>query len=128
MDSGVNSGGFIVELAEAATGAVQAAGRHQSAVMAQKWQRIQKRLRAELGEDVFTSWFGRVELESLDDGCLQVSVPTKFLSKWLRSHYSEHLLKCCAAEFDHVERLEFRVRQPHDTVLMQREARRNPAA
>jgi len=122
----VNSGGFIVELAEAATGAVQAAGRHQSAVMAQKWQRIQKRLRAELGEDVFTSWFGRVELESLDDGCLQVSVPTKFLSKWLRSHYSEHLLKCCAAEFDHVERLEFRVRQPHDTVLMQREARPGP--
>lgn len=87
--------------------------------MTQKWDRIQKRLRAELGEDVFTSWFGRVELESLDDGCLQVSVPTKFLSKWLRSHYADHLLKCCSAEFDHVEKLEFRVRQPHDTLPAQ---------
>ncbi len=89
--------------------------------MNQKWQRIQKRLRAELGEDVFTSWFGRVELESLEDGCLHVSVPTKFLSKWLRSHYSDHLLKCCSAEFDHVERLEFRVRQPHDAVRLQQQ-------
>jgi len=113
----VNSGGFIVELAaEAGTGSAPTDSRHQYALMEQKWQRIQKRLRAELGEDVFTSWFGRVELESLEDGCLQVSVPTKFLSKWLRSHYSDHLLKCCSTEFDHVERLDFRVRQPHDTV------------
>jgi chromosomal replication initiator protein len=111
-----------VELAaEAEVGAAPAVGRHQSALLAQKWQRIQKRLRAELGEDVFTSWFGRVELESLEDGCLQVSVPTKFLSKWLRSHYSDHLLKCCSAEFDNVERLEFRVRQPHDAVRMKQQ-------
>jgi len=87
--------------------------------MDEKWERIQKRLRAELGEDVFTSWFGRVELESLDNGCLHVSVPTKFLSKWLRSHYADHLLKCCSAEFDNVEKLEFRVRQPHDTLPTQ---------
>jgi len=111
-----------VELAEAGLGGEAAVARHPTTPMAQKWERIQKRLRAELGEDVFTSWFGRVELESLEDGCLQVSVPTKFLSKWLQSHYAEHLLKCCSAEFDHVERLEFRVRQPHDGVLMQRQS------
>jgi len=122
----MNSGGFIVELAEATTGVVSAAGRQQTKLMDQKWEKIKKRLRAELGEDVFTSWFGRVELESLDEGCLQVSVPTKFLSKWLRSHYADHLLKCCRAEFEDVERLEFRVRQPHDALTAERHQTSGP--
>ncbi len=78
-----------------------------------KWRRIQSRLRAELGEDVFTSWFGRVELENYDGRVVQVSVPTKFLRNWLQSHYSEKLLACCGTELSGVNRLEFRVRQPH---------------
>lgn len=88
-----------------------------------KWQRVQGRLRAELGDDVFTSWFGRMELESLDQGCVQVSVPTKFLRKWLQSHYASHLLACCSSEFEDVKRLEFRVRQPHDAALAARKAK-----
>jgi chromosomal replication initiator protein len=79
-----------------------------------KWTRIQSRLRAELGEDVFTSWFGRVELEACDGRVVQVSVPTKFLKTWLQSHYSDRLLASCRAELNGVDRLEFRVRQPHD--------------
>ncbi len=78
-----------------------------------KWRRIQSRLRAELGDDVFTSWFGRVELEGYDGRVVQVSVPTKFLRNWLQSHYSEKLLSCCGTELGGVNRLEFRVRQPH---------------
>lgn len=78
-----------------------------------KWRRIQSRLRAELGEDVFTSWFGRVELEAYDGRVVQVSVPTKFLKNWLQSHYSDKLLACCGSELNGASRLEFRVRQPH---------------
>ncbi len=78
-----------------------------------KWQRIQTRLRATLGEDVFTSWFGRVELEGYDGRVVQVSVPTKFLRNWLQNHYSDKLLACCGTELSGANRLEFRVRQPH---------------
>jgi chromosomal replication initiator protein len=78
-----------------------------------KWRRIQSRLRAEVGEDVFTSWFGRVELDSYDGRVVHVSVPTKFLRNWLQSHYSDKLLACCNTELSGVSRLEFRVRQPH---------------
>ncbi len=78
-----------------------------------KWRRIQSRLRAELGDDVFTSWFGRVELEGYDGRVVQMSVPTKFLRNWLQSHYSEKLITCCGSELGGVNRLEFRVRQPH---------------
>jgi chromosomal replication initiator protein len=81
--------------------------------MEHKWRRIQSRLRAELGDDVFTSWFGRVELENYDGRVVQVSVPTKFLRNWLQSHYSDKLLACCGSELSGVNRLEFRVRQPH---------------
>ncbi len=93
-----------------------------------KWRRVQARLRAELGEDVFTSWFGRMELESCDGGIVQVSVPTKFLRNWLQSHYSERLLACCSAELTGIERLEFRVRQPHDAALAERRSAERPAA
>lgn len=79
-----------------------------------KWGRIKILLRAELGEKVFTSWFGRVELEAIKDQTVYLSVPTKFLKKWLQSHYNDRLLSSCAKEFKGVERIEFRVRQPHD--------------
>ncbi len=41
------------------------------------WDRIKARLRVELGEDVFTSWFARVEFELMyfdpDDGAHPIS-------------------------------------------------------
>jgi chromosomal replication initiator protein len=31
----------------------------------ERWQRVKHQLRSELGEDVFSSWFGRMEFESV---------------------------------------------------------------
>ena len=87
---------------------------HDPKVLQKKWERSKSRLRAELGEDIFKSWFGRVDLEALCGSTVHLSVPTPFLRKWLQSHYSDRLLRCCAAELGEVERVEFRVRQPHD--------------
>ena len=56
------------------------------------WRRCCTRLRAELGEDVFTSWFGRMELEAVQTGVVRLSVPTRFLRNWIQSHYSERVL------------------------------------
>ncbi|MCI0466608.1 MAG: hypothetical protein L0Y57_06330, partial [Beijerinckiaceae bacterium] len=36
-----------------------------SAGTSEAWVRIRRRLRAELGEEVFSSWFGCLELEAL---------------------------------------------------------------
>ena len=90
-----------------------------------KWRRIQSRL-GRVGEDVFTSWFGRVELESYDGRVVHVSVPTKFLRNWLQSHYSDKLLACCGTELNGVNGLEFRVRQPHMAAV--EKLKRRPAA
>ncbi len=48
-----------------------------------RWRRVKERLRSELGDDVFTSWFGRMELESAASGVLRLSVPTRFLRNWI---------------------------------------------
>lgn len=77
-----------------------------------KWPRIQARLRAELGEDVYNSWFGRIELEAFKDGTVSLSIPTRFLKSWLQSHYQERVLANCQTEEPSVTRVDFRVRQP----------------
>ncbi len=88
---------------------------HDPKSLQKKWERTRTRLRAELGEDIFKSWFGRVELEAIHGTTAHLSVPTPFLRKWLKSHYKERLLSCCSAEFKDVLQVEFRVRQPHDS-------------
>ena len=77
------------------------------------WAKIKSRLRAELGEDVFASWFRGVELEQVDEEVVHLTVATRFLRNWLRTHYYDFVLRLARAEWPSAERVEFRVRQPH---------------
>lgn len=77
-----------------------------------KWARIKSRLRASLGEDVFTSWFARVELENFEQDTIDLSVPTRFLKNWLESHYIDRVMGACKTEFEGLARINFSVRQP----------------
>ena len=88
---------------------------HDPKSLQKKWERTKSRLRAELGDDIFKSWFGRVDLEAIKDSTAHLSVPTPFLKKWLHSHYKDRLLRCCNAEFRGIEQIEFRIRRPHDS-------------
>ena len=65
---------------------------------AEAWRRCCRRLRAELGEDVFSSWFGRLELDGVRDGVAQLSVPTRFLKSWIQSHYTDKILSTLTTE------------------------------
>jgi chromosomal replication initiator protein len=76
----------------------------------ERWQRIKERLRFELGDDVFSSWFGRMDFESVEDGAVRLSVPTRFLRKWIQSHYAEKVLAQWQAEDGDIGRLELSVR------------------
>ncbi len=62
------------------------------------WTRVKRRLRAELGEDVFTSWLARLELDKLCDGCATLSVPTRFLKSWIEAHYLDRVLATYKSE------------------------------
>jgi chromosomal replication initiator protein len=76
----------------------------------ERWQRVKEQLRKQLGEDVFTSWFGRMELDAADNGMVRLSVPTRFLRTWIQAHYSEHVLAKWQAEDATISRLELSVR------------------
>jgi len=75
-----------------------------------RWERVKKRLRSEVGDDVFSSWFARMELETVDKGAVRLSVPTRFLRNWIQSHYSEKVLGTWQAEDPELTRLELTVR------------------
>ncbi|WP_294535600.1 chromosomal replication initiator protein DnaA [uncultured Rhodoblastus sp.] len=62
------------------------------------WARFCARLRTEVGDAVYTSWFTRLELDRIDDGCAVLSVPTKFLKSWIQAHYLEKLRGALIAE------------------------------
>jgi chromosomal replication initiator protein len=76
----------------------------------QRWSRVKERLRVLVGENVFSSWFARMELESSEGETVKLSVPTRFLKSWVQSHYAEKLLECWQSEQPAVGRIELTVR------------------
>ena len=74
------------------------------------WDRVKTRLRLELGEDVFSSWFARAELDAVDGGTVQISVPTRFLKSWIASHYQDRLIELWRMQDETALRVELRVR------------------
>ena len=74
------------------------------------WKRCCARLRAELGEDIFTSWFGRLELETAADGRACFTVPTRFLKSWIESHYVDRILAALNSEIGGIADLTIAVR------------------
>src|SRR5271165_5053001 len=76
----------------------------------ERWSRVKGRLKAEVGDDIYSSWFARMDLEDLDQETVRLSVPTRFLKSWIQSHYAERVLACWQAEQNTVGRIELTVR------------------
>ena len=76
----------------------------------ERWTRVKDRLRAEVGEDVYSSWFARMELDGSEGDTVKLSVPTRFLKSWIQSHYAERVLACWQAEQPDFSRIELTVR------------------
>jgi chromosomal replication initiator protein len=76
----------------------------------ERWTRVKDRLRAEVGDDVYSSWFARMELDGSEGDTVKLSVPTRFLKSWIQSHYAERVLACWQAEQPSFSRIELTVR------------------
>ena len=75
-----------------------------------RWTRVKGRLRSSVGEDVYSSWFARMDLEKVQQESVRLSVPTTFLKSWSQAHYAERVLSCFQAEMPEVHRIELTVR------------------
>ena len=77
---------------------------------ATRWDRVRRRLRVEVGDDVYSSWFARMEIEDCDHECVKLSVPTRFLRNWIQSHYTDRLISLWRNETPTLKRIDLIVR------------------
>jgi chromosomal replication initiator protein len=75
-----------------------------------QWDRVKKELRNELGDDVFSNWFGRVNHEETTGDAVRLSVPTRFLKNWIQNNYEKQLVGLWKREQDDINRIELTVR------------------
>ena len=84
------------------------------------WDRVVARLRTQIGDELVSSWFSRMEVEGFEAGSVTLSVPTKFLKSWTSSRYGDRLLSLWRMEEDKIARIEIRVRQPGEAAVAKR--------
>lgn len=93
------------------------------------WERARARLRAELGEDIYLSWFARLELDAIsEDGTAHLSVPTRFLKSWIQTHYADRITRTLESENPDVRRIALSLRTAGPRILPVRTAVESPQA
>ena len=86
------------------------------------FERVKAQLKARLGSEVYSSWFGRMQLTEANKGVVRLSVPTAFLRSWINSHYVDLINDLWKEEEPGLIKLEIVVR------TAARAARAEPAA
>lgn len=74
------------------------------------WARVRARLKTAVGEDVFTSWFARLELEEIVDDLVHLSAPTRFLCSWVQSNYADRIVEAFRNDIVEAARLQVTMR------------------
>ncbi|MEM6761593.1 MAG: chromosomal replication initiator protein DnaA [Pseudomonadota bacterium] len=74
------------------------------------WGNIKGELRAAHGDDIYNSWFVRIEFEGFASGVVSLSTPTQFIRHWNQTHYGPDILKRWQAADSAVAEVRFSVR------------------
>ncbi|WP_273759730.1 chromosomal replication initiator protein DnaA [Bartonella sp. ML70XJBT.G] len=72
--------------------------------------RVMAQLKAQVGIEAYTSWFGRVKLAEYSRNLVKLSVPTAFLRSWINNHYGSLLINLWKQENPMILRVEVIVR------------------
>ncbi len=113
MGRSFDAGGTLATTGDAAGKSRGDAGQQKGdANLAKSGAKICAMLRAQLGEEVYSSWFNSLEFDRFDGHTLYVSVAVKFLRNWIQSHYLDTLLASAKKEFKTIENVDISVRQP----------------
>jgi chromosomal replication initiator protein len=74
------------------------------------FERVQAQLKARLGNEVYSSWFGRLKLVEASKSVVCMSVPTPFLRSWISNHYIDLISELWKAEYPSLLKVEVVVR------------------
>lgn len=69
------------------------------------WEKVCARLRAELGPDVFRSWFTGVLCVHRGEDFVELRVPSRFRRDWIVSHYEDQLRQFWSHEDKSIKRV-----------------------
>jgi chromosomal replication initiator protein len=83
--------------------------RQDVALLTAQWARIRGRLQNEVGEVEYRTWLRQMALTGIDGDEVTVTLPTRFLRDWVRSHYGDRLNTLWQGENRHVRRVDIRV-------------------
>lgn len=88
----------------------QAAGEKSEMKHDALFERFSARLKAQVGPDVYASWFGRLKLHSISKSVVRLSVPTTFLKSWINNRYLDLITSIFQAEDSEILKVEILVR------------------
>jgi chromosomal replication initiator protein len=74
------------------------------------FERFSARLRAQVGQDVYQSWFARLKLHSMSKSVVRLTVPTTFLKSWINNRYLDLITSILQAEDPEILKVEILVR------------------
>ncbi|UCA45704.1 chromosomal replication initiator protein DnaA [Pseudochrobactrum sp. XF203] len=74
------------------------------------FERLLSKLKARVGSEIFSSWFGRLKLDEVSKSVVRFSVPTAFLRSWINNHYAEMLTMLWQEENPQILKVEVVVR------------------
>ncbi|WP_308311302.1 chromosomal replication initiator protein DnaA [Shinella sp. CPCC 101442] len=89
---------------------VQAAGASSDMKQDAIFERVSTRLKAQVGPDVFASWFGRLKIHSVSKSVVRLSVPTTFLKSWINNRYLDLITSLFQQEDAEILKVEILVR------------------
>src|SRR5947208_2135821 len=62
------------------------------------WTAARERLRRELGDPVFNTWIGALQLLSMDKGEVKIGAPKPLVRNWVANHYVARIERALRAE------------------------------
>lgn len=74
------------------------------------FERVKAQLKARLGSEVYSSWFGRMKVAEISKGLVRLSVPTAFLRSWINNHYLDLIAEVWKQEQPDLLKVEIVVR------------------
>lgn len=74
------------------------------------FERFSARLKAQVGPEVYASWFARLKLHSVSKSVVRFTVPTTFLKSWINNRYMDLITNLVQSEDPDVLKVEILVR------------------
>jgi len=77
----------------------------------QTWSKVRDCLRSEYGDATFNSWLKNIDLETVTNGHVTMSLPTKFLRDWVINNYANRIRQIWCLQNDGIQSIDIHVKE-----------------